>query len=84
MITLQTSNNFGRWLKTLMNRNGISTRILADKSGVSAKDVRNWIRGKALPKTAYFVFLLRALSKLVDVDECILYENAAEEILRDS
>lgn len=84
MITLQTSNNFGRWLKMIMNRNGLTTRIVADKTGVSAKDVRNWIRGKALPKTAYFVFLIRALSKLVEVDECILYENAAEEILRDS
>jgi transcriptional regulator with XRE-family HTH domain len=84
MITLETSNYFGRWLKSLMNRNELSTRIVADRTGVSAKDVRNWIRGKALPKTAYFVFLLRALSQLVDVEESILYENAAEQILRDS
>jgi transcriptional regulator with XRE-family HTH domain len=84
MITLETTNNFGRWLKRIMNRNGLSTRDVADRTGVSAKDVRNWIRGKALPKTAYFCFLLRALSQLVDVEEEILYSNASEEILRDS
>ena len=82
------SNNevphFARWLLGIMKRNDITVEALADRSGVSRKDVRNWIRGNSIPKTAYFVFLLRALSQLTGCEEEILYISASASILRDS
>lgn len=78
------TTNFSKWLLSIMNRNDISVTRLADRTGVSKKDVRNWIRGKSIPKTAYFVFLLKALSQLTDCEEEILYSNASRAILRDS
>lgn len=77
-------SNFAQWLKAIMNRNDISIEQLADRAGVSRKDVRNWIRGKSIPKTAYFVFLLKALSQLTECEEEILYSNASRAILKDS
>ena len=67
-----------------MNRNDITVEQLADRAGVSRKDVRNWIRGNSIPKTAYFVFLLKALSQLITCEEEILYLNASSAILKDS
>jgi transcriptional regulator with XRE-family HTH domain len=78
------TTNFSKWLLSIMNRNDITIEQLADRAGVSRKDVRNWIRGKSIPKTAYFVFLLKALSQLTDCEEEILYSNASRAILRDS
>ena len=80
----QDLTHFARWLLGIMNRNNITVESLADRSGVSRKDVRNWIRGNSIPKTAYFVFLLKALSQLIDCEEEILYSTASEAILRDS
>lgn len=77
-------SNFAQWLKAIMNRNDITIEQLADRTGVSRKDVRNWIRGNSIPKTAYFVFLLKALAQLTDCEEEILYSNASRAILRDS
>jgi len=76
--------HFPKWLDQIMKRNKISVRQLADKTGVSRKDIRNWLRGTSLPKTAYFVFLLKALSILTECDEDLLYTSASEAILRDS
>lgn len=78
------TTNFSKWLLSIMNRNDITIEQLADRAGVSRKDVRNWIRGKSIPKTAYFVFLLKALSQLTDCEEEILYSNASRAILKDS
>jgi transcriptional regulator with XRE-family HTH domain len=78
------TTHFSKWLKGIMNRNDITIEQLADRAGVSRKDVRNWIRGKSIPKTAYFVFLLKALSQLTDCEEEILYSNASRAILKDS
>tara|TARA_Y100000114_G_scaffold120803_1_gene115837 strand:+ start:214 stop:456 length:243 start_codon:yes stop_codon:yes gene_type:complete len=75
---------FSKWLKQLMNRNDITIEQLANRAGVSRKDVRNWIRGRSIPKTAYFVFLLKALSQLTECEEEILYTNASTAIMRDS
>lgn len=76
--------HFANWLLDIMNRNSITVEALANRSGVSRKDVRNWIRGNSIPKTAYFVFLLKALSQIINCEEEILYKNASEAILRDS
>lgn len=76
--------HFSKWLRQLMNRNDITIEQLADRAGVSRKDVRNWIRGRSIPKTAYFVFLLKALSQLTECEEEILYTNASTAIMRDS
>jgi|TARA_B100000424_G_C22710548_1_gene386785 transcriptional regulator with XRE-family HTH domain len=76
--------HFSKWLKQLMNRNDITIEQLANRAGVSRKDVRNWIRGRSIPKTAYFVFLLKALSQLTECEEEILYTNASTAIMRDS
>ena len=76
--------HFSKWLRQLMNRNDITIEQLANRAGVSRKDVRNWIRGKSIPKTAYFVFLLKALSQLTECEEEILYTNASTAIMRDS
>ena len=76
--------HFSRWLKQIMNRNDITIEQLANRAGVSRKDVRNWIRGRGIPKTAYFVFLLKALSQLTECEEEILYTNASTAIMRDS
>ena len=62
----------------------ITIEQLANRAGVSRKDVRNWIRGRSIPKTAYFVFLLKALSQLTEREEEILYTNASTAIMRDS
>jgi transcriptional regulator with XRE-family HTH domain len=82
------STHFAKWLMGIMNRNDIEIAIeiaqLADRTGVSRKDVRNWIRGRSIPKTAYFVFLLKALAQITDCEEEILYLNASRAILRDS
>lgn len=75
---------FSKWLKQLMNRNDITIEQLANRAGVSRKDVRNWIRGRSIPKTAYFVFLLKALSQLTECEEEILYTNASTAIMKDS
>lgn len=80
----QDLTHFARWLLGIMNRNNITVEALADRSGVSRKDVRNWIRGNSIPKTAYFVFLLKALSQLIDCEEEILYSTASDAIMRDS
>ena len=76
--------HFSKWLRQLMNRNDITIEQLANRAGVSRKDVRNWIRGRSIPKTAYFVFLLKALSQLTECEEEILYTNASIAIMRDS
>lgn len=76
--------HFSKWLRQLMNRNDITIEQLADRAGVSRKDIRNWIRGRSIPKTAYFVFLLKALSQLTECEEEILYTNASTAIMRDS
>lgn len=76
--------HFSKWLRQLMNRNDITIEQLANRAGVSRKDVRNWIRGRSIPKTAYFVFLLKALSQLTECEEEILYTNARTAIMRDS
>ena len=76
--------HFSKWLRQLMNRNDITIEQLADRAGVSRKDVRNWIRGRSIPKTAYFVFLLKALSQLTECEEEILYTNASTAIMKDS
>lgn len=76
--------HFPKWLDQIMKRNDISVSQLADKTGVSRKDIRNWLKGTSLPKTAYFVFLLKALSLLTKCEEDLLYINASEAILRDS
>ena len=76
--------HFSKWLRQLMNRNDITIEQLANRAGVSRKDVRNWIRGRSIPKTAYFVFLLKALSQLTECEEEILYTNASTAIMRDS
>ena len=76
--------HFSKWLKQLMNRNDITIEQLANRAGVSRKDVRNWIRGRSIPKTAYFVFLLKALSQLTECEEEILYTNASTAIMKDS
>ena len=76
--------HFSKWLRQLMNRNDITIEQLANRAGVSRKDVRNWIRGRSIPKTAYFVFLLKALSQLTECEEEILYINASTAIMRDS
>ncbi len=78
------NTNFATWLLGVMNRNDITVEQLADRAGVSRKDVRNWIRGNSIPKTAYFVFLLKALSQLITCEEEILYLNASSAILKDS
>ena len=78
------STHFAKWLVGIMNRNDIEIAQLADRTGVSRKDVRNWIRGRSIPKTAYFVFLLKALAQITDCEEEILYLNASRAILRDS
>jgi len=76
--------HFSKWLRQLMNRNDITIEQLANRAGVSRKDVRNWIRGRSIPKTAYFVFLLKALSQLTECEEEILYTNASTAIMKDS
>lgn len=76
--------HFSKWLRRLMNRNDITIEQLANRAGVSRKDVRNWIRGRSIPKTAYFVFLLKALSQLTECEEEILYRIASTAIMRDS
>ena len=76
--------HFSKWLRQLMNRNDITIEQLANRAGVSRKDVRNWIRGRSIPKTAYFVFLLKALSQLTECEEESLYTNASTAIMRDS
>ena len=76
--------HFSKWLRQLMNRNDITIEQLANRAGVSRKDVRNWIRGRSIPKTAYFVFLLKALSQMTECEEEILYTNASTAIMRDS
>ena len=76
--------HFSKWLKQIMNRNDITIEQLANRAGVSRKDVRNWIRGRSIPKTAYFVFLLKALSQLTECEEEILYTNASTAIMKDS
>ena len=76
--------HFSKWLKQIMNRNDITIEQQANRAGVSRKDVRNWIRGRSIPKTAYFVFLLKALSQLTECEEEILYTNASTAIMRDS
>ena len=76
--------HFSKWLRQLMNRNDITIEQLANRAGVSRKDVRNWIRGRSIPKTAYFVFLLKALSQLTECEEEILYTNASTAIMMDS
>jgi len=76
--------HFSKWLVGIMDRNDIEIAQLADRTGVSRKDVRNWIRGNSIPKTAYFVFLLKAIAQLTDCEEEILYSNASRAILRDS
>ena len=76
--------HFSKWLKQIMNRNDISIEQLANRAGVSRKDIRNWIRGRSIPKTAYFVFLLKALYQLTGCEEEILYLNASAAILKDS
>ena len=76
--------HFSKWLRQIMNRNDITIDQLANRAGVSRKDVRNWIRGRSIPKTAYFVFLLKALSQLTECEEEILYTNASTAIMRDS
>lgn len=76
--------HFSKWLRQLMNRNDITIEQLANRAGVSRKDVRNWIRGRSIPKTSYFVFLLKALSQLTECEEEILYTNASTAIMRDS
>ena len=76
--------HFSKWLKQIMNRNDITIEQLANRAGVSRKDVRNWIRGRSIPKQAYFVFLLKALSQLTECEEEILYTNASTAIMRDS
>ena len=77
-------SHFAKWLRHLMNRNDITIEQLANRAGVSRKDVRNWIRGRSIPKTAYFVFLLKALSQLTECEEEILYTNASTAIMKDS
>jgi len=76
--------HFALWLKSIMRRNQISVEVLANRAGVSRKDVRNWIRGHSIPKTAYFIFVLKALAQLTDCDEEILYINASQAVLKDS
>ena len=67
-----------------MTRNDITIEQVANRAGVCRKDVRNWIRGRSIPKTAYFVFLLKALSQLTECEEEILYTNASTAIMKDS
>lgn len=76
--------HFSKWLTGIMKRNQISIEQLADRTGVSRKDVRNWIGGKTIPKTVYFIFLLEALAKILDCEVEILYTNASRAILKDS
>ena len=78
------NTHFATWLLGVMNRNDITVEQLANRAGVSRKDIRNWIRGNSIPKTAYFVFLLKALSQLITCEEEILYLNASSAILKDS
>lgn len=76
--------NFSDWLITIMTENEISVEQLSKSSGVSKKDIRNWRRGLCVPKTLYFIFLLKALSKLTGCEEEILYDGASSAILLDS
>ena len=76
--------HFAKWLNSIMERNCIDVATLAKTTGVSKKDVRNWMRSKSLPKTVYYLFLLKALSKLTNCEEELLYGSSSRAILRDS
>ena len=76
--------NFSKWLCSFMERNDIDVETLANTTGVSRKDVRNWMRAKSVPKTVYYLFLLKALSKLTACEENILYKCSSRAILKDS
>lgn len=80
----EETTQFASWLLRVMNRNDLTVEQVADRSGVSRKDVRNWMRGNSIPKTVYFVFLLKALSQLIECDEALLYQQSSEAILKDS
>ena len=43
--------HFSKWLKQIMNRNDITIEQLANRAGVSRKDVRNWIRGRSIAQS---------------------------------
>ncbi len=83
-ISVIASGNFGVWLLGTLNNYDLSVRDVADKTGVSPKEVRNWIKGHALPKTAYFIFLLRAMTQLTGVSEDTFYLSASVALLKDS
>jgi transcriptional regulator with XRE-family HTH domain len=76
--------HFALWLQNLLEKNNISIKQLADTAGVSTKDVQNWVKGRTMPKTSYFVFLLKALEKLTETEEEMHYLNASYAILKDS
>jgi len=82
-ITIEASSHFGLWLRETLNSQGITARSLGDVMGVPPKDIRNWIAGRSIPKTYYYLLLCEGLQRLTGTHSLKWHAEASKKILKD-
>ena len=83
MIEIETTNQFGEWLKRYCNDHEIDVKTLSFTLGVGRRHVTHWIQGTSHPRLVNTVFLIEALHRLPREPTGNIYNKMKNHIMKD-
>ena len=75
--------HFGSWLKSTLHREKITIKAFAEKTGIDAANLYNYVRGRSLPSMTMYIYIIEGLAKITDQSESQILQTSYYKIKKD-